>query len=49
MYSHSLPMAGKVEQKDENAPLYDESKDACDPVNFKKGNLEEEVPIRFKS
>lgn len=44
MYSRVVPMPG--DNKDtENAPLYDESKDACNPDNFKDENFDEDEII----
>jgi hypothetical protein len=41
MYSRALPMPG--DEKDDNTPLYDESKDANNPDNFKDFTDDEEI------
>lgn len=35
MYSRAVPMPGDEADNSRNAPLYDDSKDACNPDNFK--------------
>lgn len=50
MYSYVIPIAGgsvNKQQEGDDAPLFDESKDACDPANFKNSDLEEEKAVRF--
>lgn len=41
MYSRSLPMPG--DEKEDDAPLYDESKDANDLNNFSDFTEDEEI------
>lgn len=31
--------------EEENAPVYDDSKDACNPNNFKEDNFEDEIIV----
>lgn len=45
MYSRVVPMPGNTK---DNAPLYDESKDACNPDNFKNEDFYEEIIIKAK-
>lgn len=44
MYSRVVPMPGDSNQTD-NKPIFDESKDACNPDNFKDEDFEEEITI----
>lgn len=44
MYSHAVPMPF---DEDDDAPLYDDSKDACNPANFAKENFEDEEIVRI--
>lgn len=41
MYSRAMPMPYDKDELD--APLYDDSKDACNPDNFKNFTEDEEV------
>lgn len=41
MYSRAMPMPYDKDESD--APLYDDSKDACNPDNFKNFTEDEEV------
>ena len=41
MYSRALPMPD--DKKDDDAPLYDDSKDANNPDNFKNFTDDEEI------
>lgn len=43
MYGRAVPMPGDDKESD-NAPLYDESKDACNPDNFPE--FEDEIIIK---
>ena len=47
MYSRVVPMPGDTNQS-EDAPIYDESKDACNPDNFTDDNFDEEIIIKAK-
>lgn len=42
MYSRAMPMPGDKSESD-NAPLYDDSKDANNPANFNDFTDDEEV------
>lgn len=44
MYSRALPMPGDTNYK-ENAPIYDATKDACNPHNFKDEFIDEDEII----
>lgn len=41
MYSHAMPLPN--DETDENKPLFDESKDANNPDNFKDFEGDEEI------
>lgn len=44
MYSHAVPMPY---DEDDDAPLFDESKDACNPANFANDNFVDEEIVRI--
>lgn len=44
MYGRAVPMPGDKKES-ENAPLYDDSKDACNPDNF-HDDFEDEITVR---
>lgn len=44
MYSRSVPMPGDS-KADDNNPIYDDSKDACNPNNFKEDDFEDEIIV----
>lgn len=47
LYSRAIPLPGDGKGDSEQAPLYDESKDACNPDNFKdEFNDEDEIIVR---
>lgn len=43
LYSHAVPM---LNDEDDDAPLYDESKDACNLANFTQETFEDEEIVR---
>ena len=47
MYSRAVPMPG--DEKEPDRPLFDASKDACNPENFKNEQFDEEDEIIVKA
>lgn len=49
MYARSVPMPGDQKGDIDNAPVYDDSKDACNPDNFKDEKFDEdEIIVKAK-
>lgn len=49
MYARSVPMPGDEKEDNDTAPLYDDSKDACNPENFNAENFDEdEIIVKAK-
>lgn len=47
MYCRAIPMPGDIKGDTDNAPIYDDTMDACNPDNFKDEFIDEdEIIIR---
>lgn len=45
MYARTVPMPGDGKGDSDNTPLFDDTKDACNPDNFKDEFIDEDEEI----